>query len=92
MTMISYNKRRDDFTPTKDAWSKTAAHYRKLAIERASEGSSVQLACLVLADHCTHRWLGDCCGPTLEMIMLAENTVGESIDTIVVAALNEIAP
>lgn len=34
MTMISYDKRRDDFIPTKDAWSKTATHYRKQAHSR----------------------------------------------------------
>lgn len=87
---IVYNTRKDVPPSTSEAWRKGAEHYRKLADERADEGSSVQLACLVLADYCAHRWMGDHGGPTLEMIMLAENTVGDSLDEVVAAELTKM--
>lgn len=65
------------------AWHKGAERYNKLATERSDEGTSVQLACLVLAQYCVHQWSGDYGGPTLEMVALAENTVGERLDEVV---------
>jgi hypothetical protein len=95
VTLVEHAQRKA-LIPTKDAWSATAARYRKLAEERADEGTSVQLACLVLADYCVHKWLGTHGGPTLEMVALAENTVGEQLDEIVAAVTpktsKEIAP
>jgi hypothetical protein len=65
------------------AWRSAADHYKVLAKERADEGTSVQLACLVLADYCVHRWVGDLGGPTEEMVALAENTAGVCLDDFV---------
>ena len=86
---IVYPMRKDVPPSTSAAWGKAGEHYRKLAQEREDEGTGVQLACLVLADYCAHRWIGDCGGPTLEMIMLAENTVGDSVDEVVAAELTK---
>lgn len=69
------------------AWRKLADYYNKLADERADEGTSVQLACLVLADYCVHEWSGDYGGPTRVMVALAENTAGESLDEKIAAEL-----
>jgi hypothetical protein len=74
---------------TADAWKLGASHYAKLAVERADEGTSIQLACLVLADYCMHQWSGDWGGPTLEMVALAENTVGDRLDEIVAALMKD---
>jgi hypothetical protein len=68
---------------TRTAWHKGAERYNKLAAERADEGTSIQLACLVLAQYCVCQWSGDYGGPTQEMVALAENTVGESLDEVV---------
>ena len=87
---VVYAARKDVPPPTSAAWGRAAEHYRRLVQERADEGTSVQLACLVLADYCAHRWIGDCGGPTLEMIMLAENTVGDSLDEVVAAELTKL--
>ena len=67
----------------REAWHKGADRYRKLAADRADEGTSIQLACLVLAEYCAHRWSGNYGGPTLEMVYLAENTIGERLDEVV---------
>jgi hypothetical protein len=69
------------------AWGKIADYYNKLAVERADEGTGVQLACLVIADFCAHEWSGDYGGPTQEMVALAESTVGVSLDETVAAEL-----
>ena len=74
------------FVP-QDAWGWGADYYKKLAADRADEGTSIQLACLVLADYCAHRWIGDAGGPTLEMVDLAENTVGDQIDEVIAAEM-----
>lgn len=71
------------------AWHGGADHFRKLAADRADEGTSVQLACLVLAQYCLYQGSGDYGGPTLEMIDLAENTVGERLDEVVAAKLEK---
>jgi hypothetical protein len=71
----------------RDAWHKGADRYRKLATDRADEGTGIQLACLVIAEYCAHRWSGNYGGPTLEMVALAENTIGERLDEAVCAAL-----
>lgn len=71
------------------AWLRLADHYRNLAVERADEGSSVQLGCLVLAEHCVHEWSTDRGGPTDEMVALAENTVGEYLDEMLAAELKK---
>lgn len=63
-----------------DTWQKLADYYRRLAAERSDEGTSVQLACLVLAQHCLCEAWGDRGGPTPEMVALAENTAGEYLD------------
>ncbi len=73
---------------TAEAWRRGADHYKKLATARADEGTSVQLACLVLADYCLHQWAGDYGGPTLEMVQLAESTVGDRLDEVVSALLS----
>ena len=65
---------------TSTTWRKLADYYRDLAAERSDEGTSVQLACLVLADHCLRQSTGDYGGPTPEMVALAENTAGEYLD------------
>jgi hypothetical protein len=41
----------------------------------------------VIAEYCAHRWSGNYGGPTLEMVALAENTIGERLDEAVCAAL-----
>ncbi len=69
------------------AWRKLADYYNKLAADRADEGTSIQLACLVIADFCVHEWSGDYGGPTREMVALAENTIGESLDEKLAAEL-----
>jgi len=69
------------------AWSKLANYYKSLAAERAAEGTSVQLACLVLANYCALECSGDYGGPSLEMVALAENTAGESLDEKIAAEL-----
>jgi hypothetical protein len=76
---------------SRSAWGTVAARYKKLATERADEGTSIQLACLVLADYCAHRWSEDHGGPTLEMVLLAENTVGERLDEVVAAEVTREA-
>lgn len=73
---------------TKTAWQRGADHYKKLAEARDDEGTGVQLACLVLADYCVHRWVGTHGGPTLEMVLLAENTVGDRLDEVIAALLS----
>lgn len=80
--MVEY-VRRKNFVATKDAWSNTADYYRKRAQGCSDEGAGVQLACIVLADYCAHRWAEDHGGPTLEMIMLAEEAVGDRLDEVV---------
>ncbi len=75
----------------REAWRKGADRYRKLATERADEGTSVQLACLVIADYCVHEWSGDYGGPSLEMVALAENTLGEQLDEVITALTKEDA-
>lgn len=72
-----------------EAWRKLADYYKGLATERADEGTSVQLACLVLAEHCAHRWMGDRSGPTQEMVALAENTAGEYLDEKIATELSK---
>lgn len=75
---------------TADGWRLGADHYKRLAAARADEGTGVQLACLVLADYCAHRWIGTHGGPTLEMVQLAENTVGgDRLDEAVASLLAE---
>jgi hypothetical protein len=69
------------------AWGKLADYYKRLAAERADEGTSIQLACLVLAEHCAHQWMGDRGGPTPDMVALAENTAGEYLDEKIAAEL-----
>lgn len=69
------------------AWSKLADHFSKLAAERADEGTSIQLACLVLAQYCVFQWSGDGGGPTPEMVTLAENTAGAYLDEMLTAEL-----
>jgi hypothetical protein len=71
----------------KAAWRKLADYYKALAAERADEGTSVQLACLVLAEHCLYELMGDRGGPTDEMVALAENTAGEYLDEKIAAEL-----
>jgi hypothetical protein len=71
----------------REACHKLADYYRRRATERADEGTSVQLACLVLADYCEHEWSGDYGGTSLEMVTLAENTAGESLDEKIAAEL-----
>jgi hypothetical protein len=73
----------------KKLFEKLADHYRSLATERADEGASVQLGCLVLAEHCVHEWSTDLGGPTPEMVTLAEHVVGEYLDEMVAAELNK---
>lgn len=71
------------------AWRRLADHYRSLAADRADEGTSVQLACLVLAERCVHEWSTDRGGPTPEMIALAENTAGSYLDEMLAAELKK---
>lgn len=71
----------------RDKWLWGADRYKKLAIERADEGTGVQLACLVLAEHCARRWAVNHGGPTPEMIALAENTVGECLNEVIAAEM-----
>jgi len=71
------------------AWRKLADYYNKLATDRADEGASVQLACLVLAHFCVHQWSGDYGGPTEEMAALAGTTIGESLSQKFVAELTK---
>src|SRR5262249_44744421 len=80
----------EDAVNTTTAWRRGADHYKQLAARRADEGTSVQLACLVLADYCAHRWADDYGGPTLEMVLLAENTIGDRLDE-VIAKLAEVS-
>ena len=72
-----------------EAWKKLADRYSKLAAERADEGASVQLGCLVLAERCVHEWSTDLGGPTPEMVTLAEHVVGEYLDEMIAAELNK---
>lgn len=71
----------------REAWHKGADRYLQLATERVVEGNGVQLACLVLAEYCAHRWSGNYGGPTLEMVLLAEKIIGERLDEVVGAEL-----
>jgi hypothetical protein len=73
----------------KKLFEKLAEHYRSLATERADEGASVQLGCLVLAERCAHEWSTDLGGPTPEMVTLAEHVVGEYLDEMIAAELNK---
>ena len=68
-------------------WRALADYFKQLAAARADEGTSIQLACLVLADHCVYEWSGERGGPTSEMVALAENTVGEYLDDKITAEL-----
>jgi hypothetical protein len=67
----------------REAWHWGADRYRRLAVNRADEGTSIQLACLVLAEYCAHRWSGNYGGPTLEMVALAESIAEERLDQVV---------
>lgn len=69
------------------AWRALADYFRKLVEARSDEGTSIQLACLVLADHCVYEWSGDYGGPTPEMVALAENTAGVWLDDLMTAEL-----
>lgn len=82
-------RRREDFTAAQEAWARAALRSRDLA---QKSPAPVQLAYLVFSDHCTHRWLGDGGGPTLEMIMVAESVVGRPLDEFVVWAAGEEYP
>ena len=78
---VTYIKPRTDDLRT--GWHRAAEHFKKLMTDRDDEGTSIQLACLVLAECCAHRWSNNLGGPTLEMVALAENTLGVRIDTVV---------
>lgn len=74
----------------KSAWIHGAQHFKKLADDRADEGTSIQLACLVLAEHCTHESFQDeRGGPTPQMVALAENTIGVQVDEVVADLLRK---
>lgn len=62
-----------------EAWRALAERFRKLAEMRADEGTSIQLAYLVLAQHCTRQCSDNDGGPTMEMVALAEITAGENL-------------
>ena len=72
------------------AWRRLADYYKRLAADRADEGTSVQLACLVLAEHCVHEWSTDPGGPTPEMVALAENTTDSYLDELLTAELTTV--
>ena len=72
------------------AWSNIVEHYQKLAQKRKDEGPSVQLACLVLADYCEALWTGQR-GPSLAMVAIAENLIGEDVDGAVATELKKMA-
>ncbi len=69
--------------PIADAWRQAADYFHKLVWTRADEGTSIQLACLVLADYCEHWYTNNPYGPTGEMRALAENTISVRVDEIV---------
>lgn len=74
----------------KALWLQLADYYKKRIEERADEGTSIQLACLVLAEHCAHQYVGDHAGPTTAMVELAENTAGEYLDDRIAAELQRL--
>jgi hypothetical protein len=61
------------------AWRALAERFEKLAEARSAEGTSIQLAYLVLAQHCA-REICDVRGPTLEMVALAEGVTGQNLE------------
>ena len=74
----------------REKWAKASDHFRKLATERADEGTSVQLACLVLAQYCLCLSSGEYGGPTSAMVDFAENTVGKSCDEVVTSLTKDL--
>lgn len=64
-----------------ETWARCANHYGKLA--GTYTNASSKLACLVLADYCTYEWSKDRGGPSLEMVQLAENILGVSLDKMI---------
>jgi hypothetical protein len=70
----------------KALWRSLADYFKQLVDTRADEGTSIQLACLVLAEHCAHQWMGDS-GPSPQMVTLAESTAGEYLDELIAAEL-----
>lgn len=70
-------------TFSRTAWQLASNHFKARADERADEGTSIHLAYLVLAEYCAHMATDANGGPTLEMALLAENTVGENLDDVV---------
>ena len=77
-------------TKTVAIWRQSWDYLNKLADSRSHEGPGIQLACLVLADHCLYEWSGDRGGPTPEMIKLAEGLVGDTLERIT-SAMTETA-
>lgn len=71
-------------------WRRGADHYAKRAGEHTDPSS--QLACLILADYCVYEWSGDRGGPTQEMIQLAENILGASLDKTISGLLTDNTP
>jgi hypothetical protein len=71
-------------------WTRGADHYAKLAGEHTDPSS--QLACLILADYCVYELSGDYGGPTQEMIQLAENILGVSLDKTISSLMTENTP
>jgi hypothetical protein len=67
-------------------WHLGAQHFQQLAKERADEGTSIQLACLVLAEHCRYEGSG---GPSAEMVALAENTLGVQVSEVIADLLRQ---
>lgn len=74
------------------AWRQGIDYYSKLAAERADAGPGVQLACLVLTDYCIYQWSGDYGGPTPEMVQLAEDVVGDRLDSVIDGFMMGAAP
>jgi len=68
------------------SWRRGIDYYTNLAEERATEGAAIRLGCLVLASFCIHEWSGDCGGPTPDMVQLAEQIVGDCLDSVIASA------
>lgn len=73
-----------------ELWQQLANYYKKLADTRTAEGPSIQLACLVLAEHCMYEYWGDRGGPSPPVVALAERVAGEFLDARIAAELQRM--
>jgi hypothetical protein len=66
----------------RDACKRASAWYAERSA-KSLDNPGIQLACLVLANHCIYEWSGDYGGPPLEVVQLAESISGTCLKSVI---------